>query len=58
MVIMVVLLTVLVIILFIALICTHLINKSLGLYLKKIDRHPTDEELNACVRETVKQFME
>ena len=51
-------LTILSIVLLVALICTHLMNKSLAIYLKKIDRHPTDEELNACVKEAIRMFME
>lgn len=58
MVFIVIALTILSIVLLIALICAHLINKSLAIYLKKIDRHPTDEELNACVKEAIKTFME
>lgn len=31
-------------------------TKSVLHYLKKVDRHPTDEELNACIRETVREI--
>lgn len=52
----IILLSILVVILVIVDILNVLMTKSVMRYLKKIDRHPTDEELNACINETIKEI--
>lgn len=46
-----------IVVLLIVIICQYVMNKAMGIYIKKTDRHPTDEELGACIKEAIQKIM-
>ena len=50
--------TLIIVALLIVIICQYVVNKAMGIYIKKADRHPTDEELGACIKEAIHKIME